>query len=258
MELLGIDIGGSGMKGAIIDSETGKLLTERYRIPTPASRKPDEMTQVFKAIINHFDYKGPVGCGFSTIIKSGVCKSTGNLHTSWKNINVETLFSEACGLPVTVVNDADAAGYAIMNYGIGKDKKGLVLIITIGTGLGSGAFFNGELIPNFEMGQIPYKKYKRIESWAAASIKKHEKLSYKKWGKRFNTFLSLVELLICPDLIILGGGTSKNFDNFKKWITVDTPVTPAKLGNHAGIIGAAVASLHSSQKPITEITTLPK
>ncbi|MBT8209640.1 MAG: ROK family protein [Eudoraea sp.] len=248
MEVLGIDIGGSGMKGALVDSVTGEMLTERFRIPTPPSRKPEEMAEVVKQIVEHFNHKGPVGVGFPTIIKHGICKSPGNLHKSWMNVNVKELFSKATGLPVAVINDAGAAGYATMNYGVGKDKEGFVIMITIGTGLGSGAFYNGELIPNFELGQIPYKKYKKIESWAAASAKEREGLSYKKWGKRFNVFLELVELLICPDLIILGGGTSKDFDQFKKYITIDTPVIPAELRNHAGIIGAAAAALHEVSK----------
>ncbi|XCF07167.1 ROK family protein [Tamlana crocina] len=163
MELLGIDVGGSGMKGAIVDSETGEMLTERHRIATPSSRSPEDMAKTFNAIVQHFNYKGPVGCGFPTIIKNGVCKSTGNLHPSWMNVNAEKLFSDACKLPVHVINDADAAGYAVMNYGIGKDKQGLVVMVTIGTGLGTGVFYNGQLIPNFEMGRIPYKKYECIE-----------------------------------------------------------------------------------------------
>lgn len=249
MEILGIDVGGSGMKGAIVDSETGEMLTERHRIPTPPSRKPENMAKTFSDIVKHFNYQGPVGCGFPTIIKNGVCKSTGNLHSSWMGVNAEKLFSEACNLPVNVINDADAAGYAVMNYGIGKDKPGLVVMITIGTGLGTGVFYNGQLIPNFEMGRIPYKKYECIEYWAAASVKKRKKLSFKKWGKRFNVFLEVVEVLCSPDYIFLGGGTSKHFDKYKKHIKIDTPVIPAYLGNQAGIIGAAVAALkHQSDK----------
>ena len=232
------------MKGALVNSKTGEMVSERHRIPTPPSRKPEEMAEVIKQLVAHFNYKGPIGCGFPTIIKHGVCKSPGNLHKSWLGVNVEELFGKATGLPVTVINDAGAAGYATMNYGVGKGKKGLVIMITIGTGLGSGAFYNGELIPNFELGQIPYKKYKKIETWAAASAKEREGLSYKKWAKRFNVFLGLVELLVAPELIILGGGTSKDFDQFKKYIPIETPVIPAELRNHAGIIGAAVAALH--------------
>lgn len=246
MEILGIDIGGSGMKGALVDIETGELTTERFRIPTPKSRKPKDMAKTFKAIVDHFNYEGPIGCGFPTITKHGICKSTGNLNKQWLNVDIKTLFSEVSGMPVTVINDADAAGYAVMNYGLGKGEEGLVLIITIGTGIGSGAFYNGKLIPNFELGQIPYKKHKKIERWAAASVKERKDLSFKKWGKRFNKFLELVEIIVCPDLIILGGGTSKDFDKFEDRINIETTVKPAHLGNHAGIIGAAAAV---TQKP---------
>jgi len=248
MIVLGIDIGGSGMKGALVNSLNGELLTERFRIPTPASRKPEAMAEVLKEIVEHFNHQGPVGCGFPTVINHGVCKSPGNLHKSWLGVNVKELFSEATGLPVTVINDADAAGYAVMNYGIGKGIQGFVLMITIGTGLGSGAFFNGELIPNFELGQIPYKNFKKIESWAASSAMERENLSYDKWGKRFNKFLELVDLIVCPDMIILGGGASKHFDEYRHRIKIETPVVPAQFRNHAGIIGAAVAALHEAPK----------
>ncbi len=248
MTLLGIDVGGSGTKGALVDSETGEMISERFRIPTPDSRTPEAMTDVIAEIVDHFDYKGKVGCGFPTIIKNGICKATGNLDPSWLGVNVEEILEKKTGLDFTVINDADAAGYATMNYGIGKGEKGLVVMITIGTGLGSGAFLDGRLIPNFELGQIPYKKYSKIELWAAGSAKDREELSYKKWGKRFNTFLEYVELIISPDLIILGGGASKDFDQFKSQIKIETKVMAAELQNHAGIIGAAVASQYKVKK----------
>jgi polyphosphate glucokinase len=243
MKVLGIDIGGSGIKGALVDSVTGEKLTKRHRIVTPEGRKPKDMARVVAELVEHFDHKGPIGVGFPTVIKNGVCKSPGNLHKKWLGINVQELFGEAIGQHVKVINDADAAGFASMNYGVGKGKKGLVVMITIGTGLGSGAFLNGELIPNFELGQIPYKKYKKIELWAADSAKTRDELTYLQWGKRFNTFLKYVELIIAPDLIILGGGASKDFDEFKECIKIETPVIPAELRNHAGIIGAAAAAL---------------
>ncbi|MGB6153427.1 MAG: ROK family protein, partial [Pricia sp.] len=230
--------------GGIVNTKTGEMISERHRIPTPESRKPEEMADVIAEIVKHFDYKGQVGCGFPTVIKKGVCKSPGNLDKSWLGVNIEKLFEEKTGLDFTVVNDADIAGYASMEYGVGKGVEGLVVMITIGTGLGSGAFYDGKLIPNFELGQIPYKKHKKIELWAAASAKEREGLSYKKWGKRFNKFLKYVDLIVAPDLILLGGGTSKDFDEFKKYITIDTPVKPAELQNHAGIIGAAAAAVH--------------
>ncbi|WP_273566120.1 polyphosphate--glucose phosphotransferase [Maribacter halichondriae] len=242
MEILGIDVGGSGIKGALVDMKTGEMTTERFRIATPESRKPDEMADVIAQIIEHFDYKGNVGCGFPTVIKKGVCKSSGNLHESWDGLNAEELLEKRTGLEFTVINDADAAGYATMNYGIGKGEMGFVVMITIGTGLGSGAFLDGRLIPNFELGQIPYKKYDKIETWAAASAMEREELSFKKWGKRFNKFLKYVELIVSPDLVILGGGTSKDWYEFKDYIKVEMPVIPAELQNHAGIIGAACAA----------------
>ena len=245
MEVLGIDVGGSGMKGGIVNTKTGEMISERHRIPTPESRKPEDMANVIAEIVKHFNYNGKVGCGFPTVIKKGVCKSPGNLDPSWLGVNIEELFEEKTGLDFTVVNDADIAGYASMEYGVGKGVPGLVVMITIGTGLGSGAFYDGKLIPNFELGQIPYKKYKKIELWAAASAKEREGLSYKKWGKRFNKFLKYVDLIVAPDLILLGGGTSKDFDEFKKYITIETPVIPAELQNHAGIIGAAAAAIHT-------------
>ncbi|MEE9361508.1 MAG: ROK family protein [Cellulophaga sp.] len=241
MNILGIDVGGSGIKGALVNIETGEMVTKRFRIPTPPSRKPEEMAKVVAQIVAHFNYKGPIGCGFPTIIKNGICGSQGNLHKKWLGVKVDELFSKATGLPVTVINDADAAGSAAINYGVGKGVKGFILMITIGTGLGSGAFLDGRLIPNFELGQIPYKKYKKIELWAAASAKEREQLSYKEWGKRFNKFLSYVELILAPDLIIIGGGTSKKWKEFKEEITIKTSVVPASLMNQAGIIGAAVA-----------------
>lgn len=244
MELLGIDIGGSGMKAGIVNAETGELITERFRIPTPSSKKPEEMAEVIKQLVDHFDYKGPVGCGFPTIVKQGICKSPGNLHKSWLGVNIDELFTKTTGHEFTVLNDADAAGYASMNYGAGKGKKGFVLFITVGTGLGSGAFFNGKLIPNFELGQIPYKKYKKIELWASSRSKEQEDLSYETWAKRFNKFLKYVETITAPDLIIVGGGISKKWNQFEKYLTIDTDVIKAELMNHAGIIGPAVACLH--------------
>jgi len=248
MTLLGIDVGGSGIKGALVNSETGEMISERFRIPTPIPRTPEAMSDVIAQIVAHFDYKGKVGCGFPTIIKNGICKATGNLDKSWLGVNVEELLEKKTGLDFTVINDADAAGYATMNYGTGKGEKGFVVMITIGTGLGSGAFLDGRLIPNFELGQIPYKKYSKIEKWAAGSAKDREGLSYKKWGKRFNKFLEYVELIVSPDLIILGGGASKDFKEFQIKIKIETRVIPAELQNHAGIIGAAVASQYKAQK----------
>jgi polyphosphate glucokinase len=243
MTLLGIDIGGTGMKGALVDTVTGALLSERFRLDTPKKRDPEGMAQCFQEIVEHFNYSGPIGAGFPTIIKNGVCGSQGNLHKSWKGLDVAKVFSEKTGLQVTVVNDADAAGYATMRYGVGKGEPGLVLMITIGTGIGSGAFFNGQLIPNVELGQIPYKKYKRIEEWVSASAKERDGLTLEEWATRFNKFLKITDLLVAPDLIILGGGLSKEWDSYAHLIDSPIRIKPAALRNNAGIVGAAAAAI---------------
>lgn len=241
MAVLGIDIGGTGMKGALVDPITGELVSERFRVPTPQKRNPKSMAKAVGKIVSHFDYKGKVGVGFPTIIKNGVCLSSGNLHKSWKNQNVSEIFKEQTGLDFTVVNDADAAGYATMTYGVGKGETGLVLMITIGTGLGSGAFYNGAPIPNFELGQIPYKKFKKIEDWASNGAMQREGLEIDEWAVRFSKFLKITELLVAPDLFILGGGLSKRYDEYKHLITANTPIRVAALKNNAGIVGAAAA-----------------
>lgn len=241
MIALGIDIGGSGIKGAPVDLTTGELTKERFRVETPRPATPENITKKIKILVDHFDWKGPVGCGFPTPLHHGKCKSGGNLHPDWQGVNVEKLFKEGTGLEFKVINDADAAGLAEMNFGIGKDKKGLVAVITLGTGIGSGLFFNGELIPNTELGHLHYKN-KPFENYAADSARKRESLSYKKWGKRLNKYFQRVELLLSPDLFILGGGASKNLDRFNRKIKTEAPIIPAENKNEAGIIGAALAA----------------
>ena len=247
MELLGIDIGGSGIKASIVDAETGNILSDRKRIPTPQPAKPDAVAKVVNEIIKSLDWKGSVGVSFPTIIKNGKALHYGNLHKSWQGTQIDELFKKYCGLDFYVLNDADAAAMAVMKFGAGKDKKGLVITITLGTGIGSGVFFNGELLPNFELGRIYGKKGDIMESFAADSARKREDLSYKEWGKRVNFFLSHVEQTMRPELIIIGGGVSKKMDKFKKHITIETPVIPAQLLNDAGIIGAAMFALENEK-----------
>lgn len=248
MEILGLDIGGSGIKGAIVDSEKGILLTERYRIDTPRPATPKDIATVVQQIIDHFNWQGPIGCGFPTPIKNGICITQSNLHSDWVGLNVEEFFQKNTGSFVTVINDADAAGLAEMRFGAGKGKKGFVLVITVGTGLGSGAFVNGRLLPNFELGQMYYKDYKFIEQYASNAIRKERNMTFKKWGKRFNNFLNYVNLIVSPDLFILGGGGSKYFDDYKDYLNVPVPVIPAQHLNEAGIIGAAMAAMVALEK----------
>ena len=243
MEVLGIDIGGTGIKGAIVNVETGELVSERHRIPTPLGAKPNDVADEVAQMVAHFDWKGKVGCGFPTIISNGKARSTGNIDESWLHVQVDELFEEKTGLEFSVANDADVAGIAEIKMGAGKDKQGVVILITIGTGLGSGVFVDGKLVPNVELGTVPYKSYDRFEYYAASSAKKREGLSFKVWGKRFNKFLKFVEQTFSPDLIIIGGGASKKIAKFEKEIKIDVPVVPAKYENNAGIIGAALTAV---------------
>ncbi|WP_026933758.1 polyphosphate--glucose phosphotransferase [Christiangramia echinicola] len=247
MEILGIDIGGSGIKGAIVNLETGEFVAPKFRIPTPESREPEEMARVIKSLVEHFKYEGVVGCGFPTIVKKGICKDEGNLSKKWVGVNIEELFEKATGLKFAVINDADAAGLAEIKFGAGKEEDGFTLMITVGTGLGSGAYCSGDLIPNFELGQLSYNEYEKIEDWAASSVKKREKLSFKEWGSRFNIFLNHIYKILNPDLILIGGGISKDWLEFKDQLNVNTNIAPAKLRNKAGIMGAAIAAKHKFQ-----------
>lgn len=241
MEVLGIDIGGSGIKGAIVNTKTGELVTERHRIPTPQPATPENVAITLKKLVDHFQWKGKAGSGFPTPLSHGKCQSGGNLHETWKGVQIDKLFHDTTDLDFTVINDADAAALAEINFGAGKGKKGLVAVITIGTGIGSGLFFNGELIPNTELGHVTYNN-DAFEKYAADSIRKKDDLSYTKWGKRLHKYFKHVELILSPDLFIIGGGASKKLHKFKDQIHIETPIIPAENKNEAGIIGAAMAA----------------
>ena len=247
MQILGIDIGGTGIKGAPVDLEKEDYIAPRFRIPTPQPATPEAVAQCVQELVDHFDWKGPIGFGFPTVIVNGKAKAFGNMHPSWLNVQIDELFEQKTGLPCTVINDADAAALAEVKYGAGKDLKGLVAVITVGTGLGSGLFYNGELIPNFELGRLPYKK-KPIEQYAANSARKKEELSYEDWAERFDFFLKQVELICTPDHYIIGGGISKKMDLFKHLLTTDIPINAAQTKNHAGLIGAAHAAMLKEKK----------
>ncbi len=240
MKILGIDIGGSGVKGAPVDTKQGVLLAERFRIPTPEGAKPDDVAKVVKQIAQHFKWKGPIGCGFPAVIQHGIARTAANVHKSWINTNATELFSNATGCPVQVVNDADAAGLAEMRFGAGKGCDGLVFIVTVGTGLGTALFTDGVLVPNTELGHIELDCLD-AESRASDAARKREDLSWKKWAARFDHYLDAIEALFWPDLFIIGGGASKRIDKFIEHISVKAKVVPAQLRNEAGIIGAALA-----------------
>ena len=242
MLLFGLDIGGSGIKGAPVNLETGELAAERFRVETPKPARPEDVAEAVKQVLDHFDWKGPVGVGFPTIVVKGQCKSQSNLHKDWVNVHIDQLFKEHCGNDFVVINDADAAGLAEMTYGAGKGQDGLVVTVTLGTGIGSGVFYDGQLIPNFEFGHLRYKKHKPVEKYAADSIRKKKDLNDRDWADRLNYFFHYVNRVCSPDLIIVGGGASKRWDDLEPLFSGDVPLAVAQTRNEAGIIGAAMAS----------------
>lgn len=240
MKILGFDIGGSGIKAAIVDTKTGELISERHRIPTPKPATPEAVAKVVQEMVAHFNWKKAIGCSFPTTIVDGKCIHSGNLSEKWLNVKVDKLFKKATGLPFYVSNDADLAGVAEVNLGVGKDEKGVTIVITIGTGIGSGLFYNGKLIPNLELGKMLHSDGKIIEFYTADSIRKKQDLSLKEWALRFDELLDYVRIVFSPSLIILGGGISKKYDTFKEYLSTEVNVKVAKFRNNAGIIGAAM------------------
>lgn len=238
--ILGIDVGASGIKGAMVDLAKGEFIGERFRVEMPAQSTPQNAAKAINEIVQHFDYKGKIGLGFPSVVKNGIVSTAANLDKSWIGCNVEEIVEQATGCKIVSINDADAAGLAEMRFGYGKDKMGTVVLITIGTGLGSAVFTDGHLLRNTEFGHILLKNGMIAEKHAADSIKKKEDLSWKKWAKRFDEYLNMIELYLQPSVIILGGGSSKYFDEYKDRFTIKTPVIAAKLLNTAGIVGAAV------------------
>lgn len=243
MDVLGIDIGGSGIKGAPVNIETGELTTERYRVGTPTPSTPAAVAECVKELSAHFSWKGKVGCGFPAPILHGVAKTAANIHKRWVETNVNELLSEATGCEVHTLNDADAAGLAAARLGAGRDRMGVIIFITVGTGLGTAIICDGKLLPNTELGHLYLDNGSEGERWASDAVRKKEDLSWQKWAIRFDHYLKELEKLFWPDLFIVGGGASKKTDKFFKYLTVHTEIIPSKLRNHAGIIGAAMAAV---------------
>lgn len=242
MGTLGIDVGGSGVKGAIVDTATGELLSERVRIETPKPATPEKIAGVVKELVSELDYSGPVGCSFPTVVVDGQARTAGNIDKSWRGTQVDELFQEATGLPFVVNNDADVAGIAEMSLGAGRGLEGTVIMVTIGTGLGSGFFRNGELIPNIELGRMPGKDGEPIEYYSGDKARKDADLGWKEWGGRFNYFLQRVSRVCAPDHFILGGGASKKFDKYSGQLDIEASITVAEFLNNAGIVGAAITA----------------
>lgn len=241
MEILGIDIGGSGIKGAPVDIEQGELVKPRHKIATPQPSTPQAVADVVAELMRHFSYQGPIGITFPGVVQHGVILTAANVDKGWINLNGEELFAKTTGCPVKLLNDADAAGVAEMQFGVGKGRKGVVILLTFGTGIGSAIFTDGILVPNTEFGHVTVRG-KDAEHRAAARIRDEEQLSWKKWGKRVNEYLQYMEFLFSPDLFIMGGGVSREFEKFKNYLEVRAEIIPAKLANNAGIVGAAMAA----------------
>src|ERR671917_1058692 len=239
--VLGIDIGGSGIKGAPVDLTTGELTTERLKIATPEKSTPKNVAAVVGEIVDHFADQigdGPIGVTIPAVVTHGKTRSAANIDKSWIDAEAEKIFEDHLGRDIYLVNDADAAGVAEVHYGAAKDHPGLVLLTTLGTGIGSALVYRGVLIPNTEFGHLEIDGHD-AESRAASSVKDREGLSYSAWAKRLQRYYERVEALLWPDLIVIGGGVSKDADKFLSKIDVHAELVPAKLLNTAGIVGAA-------------------
>jgi polyphosphate glucokinase len=239
--VMGVDIGGTGIKGAPVDIEKGELAGERFRILTPQPATPKAVADVVAEVVEHFGWKGPVGATFPAVVKDGVTLSAANVDKEWIGAKADDLFSERLDLPVTVLNDADAAGLAEMRFGAGRDRSGVVIVVTLGTGIGCGMFLDGKLVPNTEFGHIEIDGHD-AETIAADSVRERKELSWKKYATRVEEYLRRLDALLWPDLVIIGGGASKKADKFLPLIKVRPEVVPAKLQNEAGIVGAALAA----------------
>lgn len=250
MDVLGIDIGGSGIKGAIVNTTLGEFASERYRIPTPRPAKPAAVLEAVNQIVRHFNYRGPMGVGFPGVVVDGVVMTAANIHEDWINFPGAARLSEATGCEVTVLNDADAAGTAEMYFGAGRDRRGVVMIFTLGTGIGSVLFVDGRMVPNLELGHVYLPGHGRdAEYYASDRARKKQDLSWKAWAQRLNVYFGHIEMLFSPQLIIIGGGVSKKHKKFLKRLELRAEVVPARLRNQAGIIGAAMAALEHQQVP---------
>jgi polyphosphate glucokinase len=240
----GIDIGGSGMKAAVVDLDTGELASERIRIATPQPATPDAMAGVAAELVGRHGWSGPIGVGFPGIVRHGVVYSAANLDSAWFGVDADALFTDACGVDVAMVNDADAAGLAEVRWGAARDVAGVVLMLTFGTGIGSGLFVDGTLVPNTELGHLELDG-RDAESHAAASVREREGIGWKRWAPRVERYLRHVEMLFSPDLFVVGGGASKAADKWLPSISIATPIVPAAMANNAGIVGAALVARHA-------------
>jgi polyphosphate glucokinase len=241
VQILGVDIGGTGIKAAPVDTVTGTLVAERVKLPTPQPAEPDAVADIVRQLASGFGWKGPAGIAFPGVITGGITRTAANLDKAWIGLDARALFGKATGLGVTMINDADAAGMAEMKFGAGAGHKGVVLLLTFGTGIGSALFMDGVLVPNTEFGHIEIRG-KDAEKRASEHAREVEDLSWGKWAGRVDEYLEHMEMLLSPGLFILGGGISRKSDKFLPMLTgLNAPVVAAAMHNDAGIVGAAMA-----------------
>ncbi|MBM7410810.1 polyphosphate glucokinase [Clavibacter michiganensis] len=246
---IGIDIGGTGIKGAIVDVATGELRSERVKLPTPQGGEPDDIVATVKQIIDalgEVPAGTPLGVCFPAAIVHGTTMSAANVSPSWIGLEAEKLFEERLGLEITFVNDADAAGYAEARYGAAKDVRGLVIMTTLGTGIGTALIHDGVLIPNAELGHMDVAGRRDFERRASYAAKERAHLNWKRWAARLQVYYGQLEKLMWPELFIVGGGVSKNHKHFLPLLRLRTPIVPAELRNNAGIMGAAALAAHAA------------
>lgn len=240
--ILGIDIGGSGIKGAPVNVKKGEMLTGRHRIPTPQPATPEAVASTVADIAQHFDWDGPIGCTVPSRVRNGITETASNIDKAWIGCKAAKLLRKATGAPVAILNDADAAGIAEVAFGAGRKQKGTILMLTFGTGIGSALFINERLVPNTELGHLRWDEKRVAEKFAADSIREKDHLSWTRWAeKRVQPLLEHYEFILSPDLIIVGGGVSKpeRWNQFSSKLKTNAVLKPAALGNEAGIIGAA-------------------
>lgn len=245
MPYLGIDIGGSGIKSALVDVSDGSLLSDRFRVKTPQPATPEACAKVVGDHVAHHDYRGRLGVGFPAVVRNGVAQTANNIDRSWIGTDVSQVVADATGLEALVVNDADAAAVAEAAFGAAKGVEGMVLTITFGTGIGSGLLIDGRLVPNLELGQIELDGHAPAERHFSAKARRAENLDWEEWGQRANRYLTHVAEVFSPDLMVVGGGLVKHWDLFTDTLDESLPATPASLGNNAGLIGAAVIAAES-------------
>ncbi len=238
----GVDVGGSGIKGAVVDLDTGRLVTDRYKVATPQPSTPAAVAATVAEIVRRFRWEGPIGCAFPAAVTNGVARTAANVDSSWIDTNVEEVLGTATGARVAAVNDADAAGVAESAYGVARGHDGLVVLTTLGTGIGSALIHRGVLVPNSELGHLSVDGHD-AETRASAGARDREKLSWEHWARRLERYYQVLEDYLWPDLLVVGGGVSRRADRFLPLIHIRTPIVAAALHNEAGIVGSALLSL---------------